>query len=126
MISFSNTKIVGRLGKDPDIRETKNGKKVASLSIAVDIGWGAKRTTQWYNAVVWEGSADYAEDHLHKGDIVYVDGTFRSREYETSSGEKKTVWEVQARELQAIYGNSNASDLIAAPDDEDDDEDLPF
>lgn len=108
MISFSNTKLVGRLGKDPDVRSTQNGKRVATLSVAVGLGYGDNRQTEWYTVVAWEKTAEFIENHLHKGDIVYVDGIFRSREWVTKDGENRRVFEIQARDVQGIYDTKNS------------------
>lgn len=121
MINRCITIITGRLGKDPEIWETQSGKKKATLTVAVDFGWGDRRETEWFYIVVWDKTAEFADNYLHKGDIVSAQGAFRSREYE-SNGDKKRVWELRATDLQAIYGRGNDDYPVVSEEDGD----LPF
>lgn len=100
MINISEMKIAGRLGKDPEGRTTQNGKRVTTFSVAVNLGYGDNRTTVWYDVVTWEKQAEFAEQYLHKGDLVYVSGVFKPREYEDRNGNKRQAWELTAREVQ--------------------------
>ncbi|MEM9857778.1 MAG: single-stranded DNA-binding protein [Bacteroidota bacterium] len=80
--------IVGRLGKDPEVRHLESGASVANFSVATsetykDRNTGEKREqTEWHNVVLWRGLADIAEKYLHKGDMVYIEGKLRTRSWE--------------------------------------------
>lgn len=80
--------IVGRLGKDPEIRHLESGVAVASFSVATsetykDRTTGEKKEiTEWHNVVLWRGLAEVAEKYLNKGDMVYVEGKLRTRSWE--------------------------------------------
>lgn len=80
--------IVGRLGKDPEVRHLESGASVANFSVATsetykDRNTGEKREqTEWHNVVLWRGLADVAEKYLHKGDMVYIEGKLRTRSWE--------------------------------------------
>lgn len=80
--------IVGRLGKDPEVRHLENGATVANFSVATsetykDRNTGERREqTEWHNVVLWRGLADVAEKYLHKGEMVYIEGKLRTRSWE--------------------------------------------
>ncbi len=80
--------IVGRLGKEPEVRHLENGAAVANFSVATsetykDRNTGERREqTEWHNVVLWRGLAEVAEKYLHKGDMVYVEGKLRTRSWE--------------------------------------------
>lgn len=80
--------LIGRLGKDPEIRNTGNGKPVASFSIATSDKWkdrdgNEKETTEWHNVVVFrEATARFCEHYVKKGDQVYVEGQIKTRSWE--------------------------------------------
>jgi single-strand DNA-binding protein len=79
---------VGRLGKDPEVRNLESGVAVANFSLATsetykDRTTGEKReTTEWHNIVLWRGLAEIAQRYLHKGDMIYVEGKLRTRSWE--------------------------------------------
>lgn len=80
--------LVGRLGKDPEVRHLESGVAVANFSVATsevykDRNTGErKEVTEWHNVVLWRGLADVAEKYLKKGDMVYVEGKLRTRSWE--------------------------------------------
>lgn len=80
--------IVGRLGKDPEVRHLENGASVANFPVATsetykDRNTGERREqTEWHNVVLWRGLADVAEKYLHKGEMVYIEGKLRTRSWE--------------------------------------------
>ena len=80
--------IVGRLGKDPEVRHLESGAAVANFPVATsevykDRNTGERREqTEWHNVVLWRGLADIAEKYLNKGDMVYIEGKLRTRSWE--------------------------------------------
>jgi single-strand DNA-binding protein len=80
--------LVGRLGKDPEVRNLENGATVANFTMATsetyrDKTTGEKREiTDWHNIVLWRGLAEIAQKYLHKGDMIYVEGKMRTRSWE--------------------------------------------
>ncbi len=80
--------LVGRLGKDPEVRSLENGATVANFTIATSETYKDKTTgdrkeiTEWHNIVLWRGLADIAAKYLHKGDMVYIEGKLRTRSWE--------------------------------------------
>jgi single-strand DNA-binding protein len=80
--------LVGRLGKDPEVRNLDNGATVANFTIATSETYRDKTTgdkkeiTEWHNIVLWRGLAEIAQKYLHKGDMVYIEGKLRTRSWE--------------------------------------------
>lgn len=101
--------LIGRLGKDPEVRSFENGKKVASFTIATTDTYknqkGEKvQDTQWHNLVIWGKLADVAEKYLKKGNEVAIEGKLVHRVYETSKGEKRYVTEINVNDLVMLGG----------------------
>lgn len=80
--------LVGRLGKEPEVRNLDNGAVVANFSIATSESYKDKTTgekkevTEWHNIVLWRGLAEIAQKYVHKGDLVYIEGKLRTRSWE--------------------------------------------
>ncbi len=104
MKSLRNTvQLIGRLGKDPEVKEFNKSKK-ASFSIATtDVYKNQKgekvEDTQWHNIVIWGQLAGVAEKYLKKGMEVCVEGRLEHRNYETDKGEKKYITEINVNDL---------------------------
>jgi single-strand DNA-binding protein len=71
---YSKTIIIGRLGRDPEMRYTPAGKAVTSFSVAVDEGFGENKVTAWYRVTAWEKLAESCNNFLQKGKLVLVEG----------------------------------------------------
>jgi single-strand DNA-binding protein len=89
--------LIGRLGKDPEVRNLENGATVANFSIATTEVYRDKTTnekkeiTEWHNIVLWRGLADIAAKYLHKGDLVYIEGKLRTRSWEKDNVTRYTT-----------------------------------
>lgn len=99
MSSLNKVTLIGRLGKDPEIRSVTSGDRVANFSIACSESWTDKRSgerkekTEWINVVVWgDGLVGVIEKYVSKGDQIYVEGAFMTRKYE-KNGEDRYVSE---------------------------------
>ena len=100
MADLNRVSLLGRLGKDPEIRSTQNGEKVATFSIATSEKWKDKNTgeqkerTEWHTVVAWAGLAQLAEKWLAKGRRVYVEGAQRTRKWQDQNGNDRWTTEV--------------------------------
>jgi single-strand DNA-binding protein len=100
----NSVQLIGRLGKDPEVRTFDSGKKMATFSIATSDFYknqkGEKiQETQWHNLVIWGKLADVAGQYLKKGNEVAIEGKLIHRSYETSAGEKKYITEINVNDL---------------------------
>ena len=80
--------LIGRLGKDPEVRNLENGVSVANFTMATSESYKDRTTgekkevTEWHNIVLWRGLAEVSQKYLHKGDLVYIEGKLRTRSWE--------------------------------------------
>ncbi len=98
--SMNKVILVGNLGRDPEIRHTNSGQKIANLSVATSDTWKDKsgerqERTEWHRVVVFNANlADVAERFLHKGSKVYLEGALQTRKYTDQSGQERFTTEV--------------------------------
>ena len=100
----NSVKLIGHLGKDPEVRTFDSGKKMASFTIATTDSYknqkGEKvQDTQWHNLVIWGKLADVAGQYLKKGSEIAIEGKLVHRAYETSAGEKRNITEISVNEM---------------------------
>lgn len=106
--------IIGRLGKDPEMRFTPNGSPVTNFTVAAGRQWkdpnGENRDeTEWFSVVVWNKLAEICNQYLTKGSRVYIEGRLQTRSWDDQqSGEKKYRTEVVANDM-IILDNRNES-----------------
>ena len=99
--SVNKVILLGRLGKDPDIRSMQNGKKIANFSIATSKRWTDRDTqekkekTSWHNVVVFnEGLVGIVEQYVKKGSQIYVEGELQTRKWQDQEGKDRYTTEV--------------------------------
>lgn len=101
MTSLNKVIIIGNLGKDPEVRSTSNGKKVANLTVATSEKWVDKNTnekkekTEWHRISIFsEGLASVCEKYLKKGSKVYIEGQLQTRKWQDQQGQDRYSTEV--------------------------------
>jgi single-strand DNA-binding protein len=110
-MSFNKVILVGNVGKDPEIRRFENNIK-ASFSLATSETYtpkGGDRVTQteWHNIVAWRKLAELAENYIHKGSQILVEGKLRYRSYDDRDGNKRYIVEVEADVIQLLGRKSD-------------------
>ena len=90
----------GNLTKDVELRETTNGKSVATLSIAVNRSFS--NDTDFFNITVWNNQAENCAKFLKKGNKVAIIGSIQNRQYTADDGTKRTVTEIQADKVEFL------------------------
>lgn len=135
---INNVTLMGRLVADPELRTTTTGKSVANFRIAVDRSYskGDNKQTDFITICCWEGQANFVEKWFKKGDMIALQGSIQTRNFEDKDGNKRTAFEVLAREVSFCGGKNETSPAPAQapatpaysiPDDfEEIDTDLPF
>ena len=118
--SVNKVIIVGRLGKDPEVRFTSSGKAVANFSIATDESYkdsaGEKVTkTEWHNIVVWGNSVEnFVQKYIHKGDLVYIEGKLQTRAWEDKkNGGTRYTTEINVTDIKGLV--TSRTEDAAAP-----------
>ena len=100
--------LIGRLGRDPEIRHTSTGAPVCTMSIATDTfrmdrNTGEKsNTTEWHKIVCWNRTAENAAQYLHKGSLVYVEGRIQYRSWQAQDGTMRNSTEIVASDLKFL------------------------
>jgi single-strand DNA-binding protein len=118
--SVNRVILVGRLGRDPEVKYTPSGAPVAKFSLATDevfkdrSGEQQKRT-EWHNIVVWNKLAEICGQYLTKGKQVYIEGSIRSRQWEDQAGNKRTSYEIIASRMQMLGSRAENERVMAAP-----------
>ena len=99
--SVNKVILVGNLGRDPEIRSTQDGTKVANLSLATSESWRDKNTgerkerTEWHRVVVFnERLVDVIEKYVKKGSKLYIEGALQTRKWTDNTGAEKYTTEV--------------------------------
>jgi len=99
--SVNKVILVGNLGRDPEIRSTQDGTRVANLSVATSESWRDKASgerrerTEWHRVAIFnEKLVEIAEKYLRKGSKVYVEGALQTRKWTDQSGQEKYTTEV--------------------------------
>lgn len=150
--------IMGRLTATPELRTTASGISVTSFTVAVDRSYakqGEERQTDFINVVAWRSTADFVTRFFTKGQMIAVQGSIQTRNYEDKNGNKRTAVEIVADSISfcgsksesggsnyaqpqqsapaVSYQSADAGSFSVLPDDSqgfpfgsDDDEGLPF
>ena len=102
--SLNKVLIIGRLGRDPEMRFTPSGRPVTTFSVGTSRTWntadGERKTeTEWFNIVAWSALAEICKQYLTKGQLVYIEGRLQTRHWEDSEGNKHNTIEIVANEM---------------------------
>lgn len=105
--------IMGRLVRDPEMRQTTTGKSVASFRIAVDRGSkdaNGQNQANFFDVVAWNKTAEFVCKYFQKGSLIAIDGHLQSRSYQDKSGQNRTAIEIIANNVHfAGSKNQNAT-----------------
>ena len=118
--SLNKIQLIGRLGKDPDIRVTQGGAKVASFTIATDEKWKDKQGnwqehTEWTKCTFFGPLADIVEKYVSKGKRVYVEGSIRTDKWTDKDGQDRYTTEIRGRDLILLDGGNGGQQGGPAP-----------
>lgn len=114
MAGVNKAIILGRLGKDPEIRQMPNGNSVCNFSIATSETWKDKNTgekrerTEWHNCVSFGKQGEIIAQYVKKGDQIYIEGKIQTDEYE-KEGQKHYRTKINLSSFSFIGSNSNNS-----------------
>jgi single-strand DNA-binding protein len=117
--SINKVILVGRLGRDPEVKYTPSGAPVATFSLATDESFkdrtGEKQErTEWHRIVAWNKLAEICGEYLTKGKLVYIEGSIRSHEYQDKSGNKRTAYEIIANNMQMLGSKGDSERMPSA------------
>lgn len=112
--SLNKVQIIWNLAADPEIKETPNGQKVATFSVATNRKWKDKQDqmqeeVEYHNVVAWRWLADIAESYMQKWKKVYVEGYLKTRSWDDAAWVKKYKTEIVADQVILLSSNPNSS-----------------
>ncbi len=127
--------LMGRLTGAPELRRTQSDKEVVNFCLAVERNYQAdkdNRVADFINVVAWQGTAQFVYKYFQKGQLVALEGSLQTSNYEDKYGNKRVSFEVVADQVYFAEGKKqNTEPVVITPDDfeefvPDDDEQMPF
>lgn len=115
-MSVNRIMLLGRLGRDPELRQTGNGKSVCNFSLATSEKWGDREETTWHNIVCWGKTAEHCAKYLTKGREAFIEGRLTKRSYESKTGEKREAVEVVADRVTFVGAGAKRQESNALPE----------
>ena len=112
-MSLNKAILIGRLGRDPEVRQMPNGEAVCNFSIATSETWkdqyGQKQErTEWHAITLYRRMAEVARQYLKKGSQVYIEGRIQSRKYTDKNGIERTAYEIIGSEMKMLGGGNDS------------------
>lgn len=106
--------IIGRLGRDPEIRYAGNGTPIANMRIATDESYMDRdgnrvERTEWHSVVVFQRQAENCKTYLSKGSLVFVEGSLQTRKWQDQQGQDRYTTEIKASRIQFLDRKGAAS-----------------
>lgn len=107
MSNLNQAQLIGRVGKEPEIRTLQNDNQVANFSLATSDKWVDKSTgemkekTEWHNIVVWGKLVDVVEKYVYKGQLIFIQGQLQTRSWE-KDGVTRYSTEINCKTLQML------------------------
>ncbi|MEC9414939.1 MAG: single-stranded DNA-binding protein [Pseudomonadota bacterium] len=144
--SLNKVMLIGRLGQDPEVRSTQDGRSLCTFSLATSESWNDKNTgekrekTEWHRVVVFnEGLVNIIQQYVKKGSNVFIEGQLQTRKWEDKDGIEKYTTEVVLQGFNSTFKmldskNSGSSDNFSQDNSIEDikefdseiDDDIPF
>ena len=99
--------LIGRLWRDPELRYTQGGSPVCSLNVATDESYQDRDgnrvdRTEWHRVVVFQRAAENCNVYLHKGSLVFVEGSLQTRKWQDQNGQDRYTTEIKAQRVQFL------------------------
>jgi single-strand DNA-binding protein len=119
MSSLNKVILIGRVGKDPELRYTADGKPVASFSLATsEKRKDNEEKTEWHNIIAWARLAEIVGEYVKKGSLLYCEGRIESHEYTGKDGNKKKQYNIIINAMQMLGSKGGAQQTKETDDDD--------
>lgn len=121
---LNQTVLVGRLVREPEVKELEDGKKVSNMTLAVQRSYkneNGEYETDFIDCVLWNGIAQNTAEYCHQGDVLGVKGRLQTETYETEEGEKKKITQVIAEKISFLTSKSAERDKTTIEKDREED-----
>src|SRR6266849_170855 len=112
-MSVNKAILVGRLGRDPEVRYTTSGQAVCNFTLATDESFRDRsgerqKRTEWHRIVLWRKLAEIAQQYLKKGGLIYIEGRIQSRQWDDRDGQKRTTYEIVGTGMKFLGGRAES------------------
>jgi len=129
--SVNKVILVGNLGQDPEGRFTPQGTAVTNLSVATNESWKNQSgelqdRTEWHRVVMYGKMAETANEYMHKGQMVYIEGRLQTNEWEDKNQNKRKTTEIKCDNFTMLGRRSDINTPSDNQSEKVDDDDLPF
>ena len=106
-MSLNKVMVIGRLGRDPELKYTQAGAPVCTLNVATDESYtdnSGQRVekAEWHRVVVFQKAAENCSQYLAKGSLVFIEGSLQTRKWQDQQGQDRYVTEIRAHRVQFI------------------------
>lgn len=115
-MSLNKVMLIGNVGSDPEVRYIENGKCTARINLATSTpgytlanGTTVPERTEWHKLQLWGNLASVAENYVHKGDKLYVEGSLRTRNYTDRQGAQHYVTEIWVNSMEMLTPKSQSA-----------------
>ncbi|WP_431639871.1 Single-stranded DNA-binding protein [Bilophila wadsworthia] len=107
MASLNRVEIIGRLGRDPELKYSQSGAAICRLNVATDESYTDRegnrvQKAEWHSVVVFQKAAEHCGQYLSKGSLVFVEGSLSTREWQDQQGQKRYSTEIKAQRVQFL------------------------
>lgn len=127
MFSLNRAQLIGNLTRDPELRTTPSGQQVAGFAVATNRRWTTQQgetqdATEFHEIVAWGKLAEVAQQLLHKGKKVYIEGRLQTRQWDAPDGAKRQRTEIIAENIIALSprddsaGSSSSASSLPSPE----------
>lgn len=126
---LNKAQIIGRVGRDPEMRYSTTGEPIASFSVATSERYKDKATgnavekTEWHNVTAFKRLADIIGEYVKKGSLVYIEGKLNTRKWQDKDGQDRYTTGIVANEMKMLSSRGDAKPASEQPDVDDD---IPF
>ncbi len=112
--------LIGRLGRDPELRYTQSGAPVCTLNLATDESYTDRDgnrvdRAEWHRVVIFQRTAENCNMYLRKGSLVYVEGNLQTRKWQDQNGQDRYTTEIRAQRVQFLDRREAAAGEYTAP-----------
>ena len=106
-MSLNKVMVIGRLGRDPELKYTQTGAPVCTLNVATDESYTDRDgnkvdKAEWHRVVVFQKAAENCSQYLAKGSLVFVEGSLQTRKWQDQQGQDRYVTEIRAHRVQFL------------------------
>lgn len=117
---LNQVNLIGRVGKEPEIKTFDSGSRVANFSLATSEKYKGEEKTQWHNITVMGKTVDVVEKYVKKGDLLHLTGKIEYRSWDDKDGNKKYITEILVFGVTMLGGGSKNDSSTPEPSNDDD------